>query len=611
MGLKRKPKVQDHYQLFDKIDGHHPLQDQVEDFCVLYNVRTRPGGKVAYFNFSLAKEMGLIEKDHPHDLNEELEEKLLQTFRIVIINEYDLKCRNKSFKKSSIKDNKYMATRYLQLQHKCKRGSTSGDGRSIWNGHYQSNGITWDIMSCGTGATCLSPATASTKKFFKTGDPKVSYGCGYADLLDGMSSALMSEIFHGNGIGTERILCIIQYPNQGAINIRVGKNLLRPSHLFRYLKQSQYRQLGQIVNYYIDRQISNGDWVKVKGEMRRYDYFLKKITETFSYVSALFEAEYIFCWMEWDGDNILMDGGIIDYGSIRQFGLYHHEYRYDDVDRMSTNITEQKNKSKFIVKTFIQLVDFLKTGKKKNLKNFNHHPLLKDFDHTFKRVKYSIILRKVGFNHKQVKYLFHYHKNLLNDFFQAHFYFESYMSNEGILEIEDGVTQNAIFCMRDLLRNYPKVLLDSIDRDNSFILDYEKFISLFLSSYADDVDLEKNTYKVERSKQWQLSYQEMIKKVSVKFGIPYEKLCADINILSHKYNKYARITGDSIIHVSKEFISYKNRLDFHHYNNLLEQFIKDQIVEENFLLSSFEDNSTHQRFLNKIVKLVINNKEGL
>jgi transcriptional regulator with XRE-family HTH domain len=48
--------------------------------------------------------------------------------------------------------------------------------------------------------------------------------------------------------------------------------------------------------------------------------------------------------------------GIIDYGSVRQFGIRHDKYRYDDVERFSTNLNEQKNKARLIVQVFAQLV---------------------------------------------------------------------------------------------------------------------------------------------------------------------------------------------------------------------------------------------------------------
>jgi len=166
------------YDRFSLINGNHDFQKAVPEGSVGYSVRLRKGGKLSYFNYGLAKEMGLISGDHPQKMNQKLSQTVLDTFGIQIINEYDL-IHHTPIPKKTIKPHKYMATRYLQLQHPDKTGRTSGDGRSIWNGQISHRGTTWDVSSCGTGATCLSPATAIAKKFFKTGDPSVSYGCGY------------------------------------------------------------------------------------------------------------------------------------------------------------------------------------------------------------------------------------------------------------------------------------------------------------------------------------------------------------------------------------------------------------------------------------------------
>ena len=109
--------------------------------------------------------------------------------------------------------------------------------------------------------------------------------------------------------------------------------------------------------------------------------------------------------MDWDGDNILTDGAIIDYGSVRQFGLYHHCYRYDDVDKFSTTITQQKKKAKYIVQTFAQLADFLITKRKKNLKTFHKHKILQLFDEMFEQTKDELALYKIGFGEKSQKLL--------------------------------------------------------------------------------------------------------------------------------------------------------------------------------------------------------------
>ena len=172
------------YNKFNQIDGTHPLQDSCPNSYITYSARKRKGGDVAFFNFDLAKEMGLIPKNHPEELTAELKKKVLDTFALVIINEYDV-INDIQFDEEDILLGKYMATRYLQLQHPNKLGKTSGDGRSIWNGRVENQKRSWDISSCGTGATSLSPATHLQNKYFQTGDPTISYGCGYSEIDEG------------------------------------------------------------------------------------------------------------------------------------------------------------------------------------------------------------------------------------------------------------------------------------------------------------------------------------------------------------------------------------------------------------------------------------------
>ena len=65
---------------------------------------------------------------------------------------------------------------------------------------------------------------------------------------------------------------------------------------------------------------------------------------------------------EWGRDNILTDGSILDYDSVPQFGLYYGGYRFEDTDRFSTSIPEQKRKAREIFQRFKQVRDLLLTG---------------------------------------------------------------------------------------------------------------------------------------------------------------------------------------------------------------------------------------------------------
>src|ERR1051325_5357773 len=304
------------YEKFRELDGTHAWRDVSPDGFVDYQARIRSQGRVLYFNFPLAKELELIPEDHPSIINKDLEQAILETFALRIINEHDLKI-GKKYPPETIRPKPYMATRYLQTQHHNKQGKTSGDGRSIWNGFLKTKHLTFDISSRGTGATILSPGAQKSDGGVKTGDESYGYSSGLADLEEMLGSAVMSEIFYRQGIPTDRSLAVIGFSDATAIGVRTAPNLIRPAHIFRYLKQNRHAELKAAVDYFIERQIENGFWHFPDDGSDRYATALDYLARSYGKMAAVLEEEYIFNWLSWDGDNMLASGAILDYGSIR------------------------------------------------------------------------------------------------------------------------------------------------------------------------------------------------------------------------------------------------------------------------------------------------------
>ena len=543
MSTAKKLKNKSIYHKFDKIDGSHPIKNIVPDGFVDYPARVRSGGKINYFNFELAEEMGLIPKDHEAKLNSELESKIIETFSIQIINEYD-QMRNRKFPESQMKKGTYMATRYLQLQHEDKKGKTSGDGRSIWNGSITHKAKVWDISSCGTGGTCLSPATSKYNKFFETGDPSISYGCGFAEVDEGLATALMSKIFQYNGMKTEECLCIIEFENNYSINVRAYSNLLRPSHFFLYLKQDRLEDLTNLMDYHIEREIKNNHYEINSASKAKYDFMLRKFNQDFAHLVADFEDQYIFCWLDWDGDNILMDGGIIDYGSIRQFGLFHNEYRYDDIERYSTNLSEQKLKAKLIVQNMCQAIDYIKTGIKKPLNEFTSCIELEEFEHFYNKRKNYNLLYRVGFSDRKIKQFLKREENLVNKFKKTFSYFEKFKSYKGEEKVSDGINTNAIFSMRDLLRELPQVILFSDD-----LVTVEEMVDMMKTSYARPKDLNFSSYARKQAQLFISQYTNLVDRMATLFQEEKESTLLGMIERSQSINMPDRMTGDAITHI--------------------------------------------------------------
>lgn len=569
--------LKEDYSSFSKIDGTHEFQNRVPNSYILYPVRRLEKGKISYFNFKLAKEMGLISEYHPEQLNSDLENVLLNTFCLQIINEYDQN-KNTKFNQKRLKSNKYMATRYLQLQHKNKKGTTSGDGRSIWNGSFKNpnplDGRIWDISSRGTGVTALAPGSVEAQRPLKTGAAEFGYGCGLADLDELYGSAIMSEIFHRQDINTERVLCIIDIGNSLGIGVRAHPNLLRPAHMFMHLKQNNYTELKACVDYFIERQNHNKIWNLKTGSFNVYTDMLVALSKEFASFVAKLERHYIFVWMDWDGDNLLAHPGIIDYGSVRQFGLRHDQYRYDDVDRFSTNLNEQKKKALNTIQVFSQMVDYLQTNKKKSISKFKNSKFIKIFNEEFEKQLRLIFLLQVGFSTETSNHLLDVYAKEVENLFQIFSKLEKTKTSSKIQKVPDGKNRPAIFNMRKFLRNYPAALSSQFEQGEKInpITDFIVF-DWFKSEFSNRKDRKLKTSTQKQIQDLQKAY---IKLVKICLENKLQSL-QSIQLNSNKLNIEKRITGNCIEYLVEDlFKSMKSGLSTKSIYEVLESFYQHQ-----------------------------------
>ncbi len=541
------------YTSFDQLDGTHPWMDVIPDGYVPYRVRELGQGEVTYFNYVLAKEMGLIPSDHLSAMTENLKEKIVKTFSLQILNEYDeinsLKGHGK-IDPATIKPNKFMASRYLQLQHANKQGKTSGDGRGIWNGTVEHRGRVWDVSSRGTGVTCLAPGAVEANRPLKTGAAEFGYGCGQAEIDELYSAAIMAEIMHLQGIPTERVLCIIDLGKGYGIGVRAAHNLLRPAHLFMYLKQSRFENLKAGVDYLIDRQNQNGQWnIKSKHSLSRFDEMAEEICKSFAKFTALLDIDYIFAWLDWDGDNVLADAGIIDYGSVRQFGIRHDNYRYDDVERFSTNLNEQRMKARLMVQVFVQMADYLKTKKKRPLKEFAKHPTVLKFNQRFAEARNHRLLYRIGFNAAQ-RDLILKQKDLFICFDREYSYFERAKVSGAKQKVPDGVNKPALFNMRNILFSLPAhFATEGLSRPISD----DVFFKSILSSFAKTRDTKIRSKHCSHIQNFQKLYAKLV-EVAAGTQKP-QQIIKGISQRAQKLNREDRITGNALIQIVFEIMA--------------------------------------------------------
>jgi hypothetical protein len=340
---------------------------------------------------------------------------------------------------------------------------------------------------------------------------------------------------------------------------------------------------------------------------------VERIASDFARAAALYESEYIFCWMDWDGDNILTNGGIIDYGSLRQFGLFHHEYRYDDVDRMSTTITEQKNKARYIVQTFAQITDYLITGKKKPITSFKNHKSVKLFNTTYEQHKVTCLLRKIGFKPDTIELMSNDKSTmkLVREFQKSFSYFERAKSKKGLYAVSDGVTWDAIFCMRDILRELPEYYLDG-----NLSISADEFIEIARSNYATNMDSKLTPSRKKRITEFLALYNKIFEKAAQLRKTPATSVLREITTRSALINRYDRITGDSIIHIANRLIKAGKKVSSKEFYAMYEDFVEAQVLLPEYFPRGTKTNKRHKtanakKAYHSMLDVVREHREGI
>lgn len=582
------------YSRFDQLDGTHEWQNAVPEGRLLYKARKLKNGAIRYFNFNLAKEMGLIAKNHPHKMNKDLERKLLDTFCIRIINEFDIE-HKKNFSNKEIKKHPYMATRYLQLQHKDKKGTTSGDGRCVWNGSFKFKGTTWDVSSRGTGVTALAPGAVISETPLESGNTDFGYGCGLAEIDELYSSAIMAEVMNKNGYNTERMLLIIETDKDIGIGVRAGKNLFRPAHLFNFLKQENYQALKKATDFYINRQHSNGDIAFSTKSSNKYRLLLENFCDNFANLAANLERDYIFAWLDWDGDNVLTNAGIIDYGSIRQFGLRHDQYRYDDVERFSTNLNEQKKKARLIVQVFAQMIHYLENKKKKPLADFKNSTVLKRFDRKFKEQLHRKFLHQMGLEKNLIEQSLGLKKT--QDLYESFYKLEKLKTKNQMKKVGDGINKPAIFNAKKMLN----VLPTYFDQHDLELMPAKSFYKEGLSQNHASRDSKLSKSFEKHIVDFQNKYLSFCKTV---FGVDFiKKRMNNLASKSRARNEDNLITGNGLVYAVNELLeSVEMGLRKQHIQKIIDTFIESPKHEDSIKISSKEAKnliSTMQELVNE------------
>jgi hypothetical protein len=341
------------------------------------------------------------------------------------------------------------------------------------------------------------------------------------------------------------------------------------------LKQGRHAELKASLDYFIERQTSNGFWKLPASGDARYLKAVDYIARSYGKMAALLEEEYIFNWLAWDGDNILADGAILDYGSIRQFAAKHDKYRYEDVDRYSASLTEQRYWARVLVQTFAQAVDFAISGTKKNLRDFKDAACLNVYDLSFQMERLQNALAAgVCARANQLPYPTRSRRD--QNFRRALTYFEDLKVSKGIEKIADGITHWPIFLIRSLLRELPTFYLaqgvservERLRHAARYVLrDHGRILRQTKRQAAD-------SFTHHARQNFQNCYRKLIEALDKPFDRVLKILQERSAVINHEH----RMTGDAIVWIINEVINIKEKIEINELHEAYDAFIDSQIL---------------------------------
>jgi len=217
---------------------------------------------------------------------------------------------------------------------------------------------------------------------------------------------------------------------------------------------------------------------------------------------------------------------------------------------------------------------------------------------------------KIGFNQKVTAYLLENHHKDIEEFRNDFTYFEMAKSVKGPQKVPDGINWNAIFCMRDILRELPQLYLS---RGLNERISENEFLDIIKSSYATKTDLKRTLRRDLKIRSFQKNYVKLINLVSKKFKEAPEKVLLDVSMRSSVINKYDRVTGDSITTIVNKVMNRKPKLSAEEISVILKEFVEYQNLnpDKERRASNFETEKEQSRLVKGMLQIVREYRDGI
>jgi predicted HTH domain antitoxin len=221
---------------------------------------------------------------------------------------------------------------------------------------------------------------------------------------------------------------------------------------------------------------------------------------------------------------------------------------------------------------------------------------------------------KTGFNNDSIQSLLNdpHSASMIKSFGNLCAYFEKAKSSKGLYKVQDGITRDAIFCLRDILRELPVLLVE----DEDTFISADKFINIIKSQYASKQDLKLTSWRKERIRKFQSAYKDLLNRAAKLAGKPVNALLHEMAERSALINRYQRVTGDAVIYVASNLIRNRRKLTSEELHHVFTAFVGEQIlIPENVV--NFDKpmekvaNTNSKKVYENMLKIVKECREGI
>jgi hypothetical protein len=168
-------------------------------------------------------------------------------------------------------------------------------------------------------------------------------------------------------------------------------------------------------------------------------------------------------------------------------------------------------------------------------------------------------LRQLGLARRDIDAALREEPRWLDDLLRLHHRLERRRSSRGQQRVPDGLTWNAVYCMRDVLRELPAKLLAQAS-PGSERLSPEDFYRIALSNYASRADRAASPYRRRIALDYQRHYLQAIAWLAQRRRGRPETALASIRAAAEARNPHARMTGDGLTHATRRLTSNRKRL---------------------------------------------------